>query len=163
MDKFLEPGHALLDSFEGTLLATNACLVVEKHRCLVVYGNDSRCWERSMPSLMEAYAFQLLNQASDVAGNEEIMEAGRVHLEALKGRRLKDSLDSWAAQLDCPLTRHSKSKWCLTFALHTRITLCITGFDTCHTRCDLKCRERDWRALTLTGCFRIHVVGWEWR
>lgn len=37
---------------------------------------------------------QLLNLVSDLTADEELMEAARVYLEAVEGRRLRDALDS---------------------------------------------------------------------
>lgn len=43
----------------------------------------------------EAYAFHLLNQASDLTGDEDLMEEVRVYFEAVKCRRLRRALEGF--------------------------------------------------------------------
>lgn len=45
----------------------------------------------------EAYSFQWRNQVSYLTENEEEMGATRVYVETVKGRRLRDALDSWGS------------------------------------------------------------------
>lgn len=97
-----------------------------------------------MPHLMEAYASQMLNQASDWTGDAELMEVARGYLEGVNDSRLRVVLDSYGLHLDCHLSRRSRSMSCLTFAIYTRSTPCITWLHTCHTRCGYQ-----WRACTV--------------
>lgn len=49
--------------FVGTQTTTKAVLLAEEKYCSIVFEKDVRCLEKSLPSFMEAYAFQLLDQA----------------------------------------------------------------------------------------------------
>lgn len=48
-----------------------------------------------MPSLVEVYAYQPLNERSSLAGADQLKYSGRVYLAAGKSGWLKELLDSW--------------------------------------------------------------------
>lgn len=95
--KGLKLGQLILDRLAGTLSTTKACLLVEEHQNFVGCDKDIRCLEKLMPSVVEAYASQLLSLASDLTGDEGLIEAARAYLEAVKCSRLGGALSSWVA------------------------------------------------------------------
>lgn len=131
--KFSIPGQVVLNPFARTFSTAKYFLLVEKHGSFSESDKGLRCFEKSVPRLVEAYAFQLLNQASYLTGDQELAEAARVYLGKGNDRKLKDALDSWLLYLDCHLSRCSKLMKCPTIAIYTKATRCITWLSTCHT------------------------------
>lgn len=86
---------------------------------------------------MEAYAFQMPNQVSNLTDDEELMEAAPVSLETANVRRLRERLDNRKVHLYFHLLIRSRSIWNDINALHTRTTLCQTWLYTHRTRCGI--------------------------
>lgn len=57
----------------GALSTAKPCTLAEKLRWQVEGDKDRQCFEKSIPNLLEVYASQLLNQASDLAGVEKLI------------------------------------------------------------------------------------------
>lgn len=92
-----------------------------------------RSLEKSTSILKESYGYHLLSQALDFTGDELLMVAACVYLEAVKRRRVRGTLPIWGCNSDCLLSILSKNMWCPTFAICIKPTLCIVWLHTCRT------------------------------
>lgn len=114
MHKFFNPVQMLLDRFPGILSTAKSCLWLEKRRTLVQFNHKVISLQESIPSLMEVFASQPLNDRSDLTGNEQLKDSVRIFLAAEKWGRLSISLDSWKHFLVCRLYRIFRISWCRT-------------------------------------------------
>lgn len=55
------------------------CLLLENHRLLDGCQKEVRCLQKPMPSPVDPNTSQLLNQASDVICDEELMKSASVY------------------------------------------------------------------------------------
>lgn len=56
----------------------------------------------SVPRLVEVYASESLNKTSDLTGDDQLKESARVYKAAVKSRKPRISLDSWAEPSGLP-------------------------------------------------------------
>lgn len=141
--KFSFLGKLVLDLFLGTLSTPKASLLVTKYLCFVECDMNARCLKKSIPSVVEAYASQLVNQASCLTCAEKLMEVVCVSLEAGKGRSLRGALNRLRAPPVLP------SIW--TFQRHVVSNLCFLHKDKLvfnralhmSCRCGLRCVEKE--------------------
>jgi len=93
--KFTGPGDLVMDMFAGTYATAKACLMTDKHRKFVGCDSDQECTDTGRVALVHIFASQLLNEKSDITGNEETMASAKLYVEEMKAIAIKKRNDAW--------------------------------------------------------------------
>lgn len=88
---------------------------------------------------MEVYEFHPLNNRSNLTVDDPLKDSARVYLDAVKWKRLIESLDSWDAPLVCGLYKLFRGRPCRTCAPCIWTTLCLTLRAICRILDDCTC------------------------
>lgn len=119
MHSFSTTRQLVQDPSAGTLSTFKALPMYEKHYCTAGFGKNAGFLERSMPCLVEANATKLLNSASDLNSDWNLIETKRFYLKAVKGKRLRRALDICWLHLVFHIFWCSNKMWYPTSALYT--------------------------------------------
>lgn len=87
----------MLDPFAGTLSTWRLLLLLDHPKWPEGCDEDGSCLQMSIPSIVEVYVSQLLDDRSDFNGDCQMKKSADVHWTAVKHRRLKKSLEIWDA------------------------------------------------------------------
>lgn len=82
--KFTKPGMVVVDCCAGTLAVGKAGLSLPEHRRVILCDVDSDVVRQSMPSLVLVFAKQVLSDASDIVGNDEVVAAAKKYISAIE-------------------------------------------------------------------------------
>ena len=94
--KYCPPGGLVLDPFAGTMSTARACLLLDSHRRCVCTDVDEECVKVSIPSLLDVFASQLLNEDSDITGSEEVLRAARDYTHRRDSIRSRTVRNAWS-------------------------------------------------------------------
>lgn len=102
ISKFCPPGGTVLDFCMGTGSTAKACLLAPKHFKFFGCEADDSCLLKSMPSILEVFARQILNDESDINESEEIHEAARRYLQGKASAEDTRRKDLWRTPRGLP-------------------------------------------------------------
>ena len=94
--KYCPPGGLVWDPFAGTMSTARACLLLHSHRRCVCTDVDEECVKVSIPSLLDVFASQLLNEDSDITGSEEVLRAARDYTHRRDSIRSRTVRNAWS-------------------------------------------------------------------
>lgn len=83
-----------LDAFVGTRSTAKLYLFLERHVLFVELDKDFNCLQNFFPNCVEFYASQLLNDISNLTGDNQLRKSARVQMSAVKCKRFGELLDS---------------------------------------------------------------------
>ena len=93
--KFTQPGDLVMDLFSGTAATAKACLSLDEHRRFVGCDIDGDCVNASMDSVLDVFAAQAINPASDITLDIKGLKAARVFIAFREQSMAKTRRDKW--------------------------------------------------------------------
>ena len=100
--KYTQPGDLVFDPFAGSFSTGRACMLLPQHRRCVLGDLDPTCHKFGMQQLVEVYARQLLNEESDITGDDELLRDARLFLHSMDRINAAKLRKQWNTPPGCP-------------------------------------------------------------
>lgn len=83
MAKMIKGGQVVLHSYGGTFLVAKACMTLSKQQQFVGCKIDSVCFNIWLPSVVEKFVQQVLDEDADSKGSVEVVSFGQTYVSAM--------------------------------------------------------------------------------
>lgn len=118
-----------------------------KYCCLVVGHKDVWCFQKSIWSLVKAYAYQVLIQVYHLSDEEGLVEPGHIYMNERNGKEPRGDRTSWISIL-LPFIQVLQGHGFSQLFSYKMATWGIDVLYKLHSPCVAECREAGWRMST---------------